>query len=195
MYRIRCINHWTYKKGGKMNKDTEMANTFQNLSQKNMPFDQVFQNILHFMKKDPIGNFRLMFGTDSQVFTHYTKFITGIVIQQERKGVWACIRKVIIPRKMTNLHERISFETTLTEEVVSLFTNEHKEQLINVVLPNIYKGASFSIEGHIDIGSGKRNKTRVFVEEMVSRLESIGLEPKIKPDSFVASSYANRFTK
>ncbi|RNC99818.1 hypothetical protein EC501_06520 [Lysinibacillus halotolerans] len=172
-----------------------MANTFQNLSQKNMPFDQVFQNILHFMKKDPIGNFRLMFGTDSQVFTHYTKFITGIVIQQERKGVWACIRKVIIPRKMTNLHERISFETTLTEEVVSLFTNEHKEQLINVVLPNIYKGASFSIEGHIDIGSGKRNKTRVFVEEMVSRLESIGLEPKIKPDSFVASSYANRFTK
>ncbi|MBD8026954.1 ribonuclease H-like YkuK family protein [Ureibacillus sp. 179-F W5.1 NHS] len=178
-----------------MNKDTEMANTFQNLSQKNMPFDQVFQNILHFMKKDPIGNFRLMFGTDSQVFTHYTKFITGIVIQQERKGVWACIRKVIIPRKMTNLHERISFETTLTEEVVSLFTNEHKEQLINVVLPNIYKGASFSIEGHIDIGSGKRNKTRVFVEEMVSRLESIGLEPKIKPDSFVASSYANRFTK
>lgn len=178
-----------------MNKDTEMANTFQNLSQKNMPFDQVFQNILHFMKKDPIGNFRLMFGTDSQVFTHYTKFITGIVIQQERKGVWACIRKVIIPRKMTNLHERISFETTLTEEVVSLFTNDHKEQLINVVLPNIYKGASFSIEGHIDIGSGKRNKTRVFVEEMVSRLESIGLEPKIKPDSFVASSYANRFTK
>lgn len=178
-----------------MNKDTEMANTFQNLSQKNMPFDQVFQNILHFMKKDPVGNFRLMFGTDSQVFTHYTKFITGIVIQQERKGVWACIRKVIIPRKMTNLHERISFETTLTEEVVSLFTNEHKEQLINVVLPNIYKGASFSIEGHIDIGSGKRNKTRVFVEEMVSRLESIGLEPKIKPDSFVASSYANRFTK
>lgn len=133
------------------------------------------------MKKDPIGNFRLMFGTDSQVFTHYTKFITGIVIQQERKGVWACIRKVIIPRKMTNLHERISFETTLTEEVVSLFTNEHKEQLINVVLPNIYKGASFSIEGHIDIGSGKRNKTRVFVEEMVSRLESIGLEPKINP--------------
>lgn len=178
-----------------MKKDTKLNNTFQNLSQKNMPFEQVFQNILQFMKKDPVGNFRLMFGTDSQVFTHYTKFITGIVIQQERKGVWACIRKVIIPRKMTNLHERISFETTLTEEVVSLFTSEHKDQLINVVLPNIYKGATFSIEGHIDIGSGKRNKTRVFVEEMVSRLESIGLEPKIKPDSFVASSYANRFTK
>lgn len=169
--------------------------TFQNISQKSMPFDQVFQNILQFMEKDPTGNFKLMFGTDSQVYSRETKFITGIVIQQARKGVWACFRKVIIPRKMDNLHERISYETTLTEEVVSLFTEEKKERLIQIVLPNVYKGASFTIEGHIDIGSGERNKTRIFVKEMISRMNSIGLKAKIKPDSFVASSYANRFTK
>jgi uncharacterized protein len=168
---------------------------FQNLSQKNMSFEQVFQNILQFMEKDPTGNFKLMFGTDSQVYSRETKFITGIVIQQTRKGVWACFRKVIIPRKMVNLHERISFETTLTEEVVSLFTEEKKERLIQTVLPNVYKGASLTIEGHIDIGSGERNKTRIFVKEMISRMNSIGLKAKIKPDSFVASSYANRFTK
>lgn len=169
--------------------------TFQNLSQKNMSFEQVFLNILQFMEKDPTGNFKLMFGTDSQVYSRETKFITGIVVQQARKGVWACFRKVIIPRKMDNLHERISYETTLTEEVVSLFTEEKKDQLIQIVLPNIYKGASFTIEGHIDIGSGERNKTRIFVKEMISRMNSIGLKAKIKPDSFVASSYANRFTK
>lgn len=170
-------------------------NTFQNLSNKNMTFEQVFLNIVQFMEKDPTGNFKLMFGTDSQVFSRETKFITGIVIQQERKGVWACFRRVIIPRKMTNLHERISFETTLTEEIVSLFTNDKKEKLINIVLPNIYKGSSFSIEGHIDIGAGNRNKTRIFVGEMMSRMQTLGIEAKIKPDSFVASSYANRFTK
>lgn len=175
--------------------DNAFNGTFQNLSQKNMPFEQVFLNILQFMEKDPIGNFKLMFGTDSQVYSRETKFITGIVIQQERKGVWACFRKVILPRKMENLHERISYETTLTEEVVSLFTEDKKEQLIQIVLPNIYKGASLSIEGHIDIGSGERNKTRIFVKEMISRMNSIGLKAKIKPDSFVASCYANRFTK
>lgn len=169
--------------------------TFQNLSQKRMSFEQVFKNIVQFIEKDPSGNFRLMFGTDSQVHGNFTKFITGIVIQQERKGVWACFRKVIVPRKMANLHERISYETTLTEEVVSMFTKEKRERLIELVLPNIYKGASFSIEGHIDIGSGKRNKTSIFVNEMISRMNSIGLEAKIKPYSFVASSYANRFTK
>src|SRR5690606_11922326 len=103
------------------------------------------------------------------------------------KGAWACIRKVTIPRKMTNLHERISYETTLTEEVVSLFTEERKKQLIDIVLPNIYQGATFTIEGHIDIGSGNRNKTKIFVNEMVARMESLGLEPKIKPEAFVAS--------
>lgn len=96
---------------------------------------------------------------------------------------------------MTNLHERISYETTLTEEVVSMFTEERKDQLIRLILPHIYKGASFTIEGHIDIGSDRRNKTRIFVNEMVARMESIGVEPKIKPEAFVASSYANRYTK
>ncbi len=178
-----------------MVNDYVFNDTFQNLSQNNMPFEQVFLNILQFMEKDPTGNFKLMFGTDSQVYSRETKFITGIVVQQARKGVWACFRKVIVPRKMDNLHERISYETTLTEEVVSLFTEEKKERLIQIVLPNVYKGASLTIEGHIDIGSGERNKTRIFVKEMISRMNSIGLKAKIKPDSFVASSYANRFTK
>ena len=168
---------------------------FQNLSQKNMTFEQVFQHIVQFMKKDPTGSFRLMFGTDSQVHKDHTKFITGIVIQQETKGAWACIRKTIVPRKMMNLHERISFETSLTEEVASLFTEERKEQLIDIILPSIYKGANFTIEGHIDIGAGRKNKTRRFVKEMVARMESIGIEPKIKPEAFVASCYANRYTK
>ncbi len=136
-----------------------------------------------------------MVGTDSQVHCNRTVFITGIVIQNEGKGAWACIRKNIIPRKMLHLHERISYETSLTEEIVSLFTTERKNEMINIVLPHIYQGATFSMEGHLDIGAGKRNKTREFVNEMVTRMESIGVEPKIKPDAFVASSYANRYTK
>ncbi|MDQ0254673.1 putative RNase H-related nuclease YkuK (DUF458 family) [Evansella vedderi] len=172
-----------------------MNYSFENLSEKNLSFQQVFDRIAQFMKKDPKGNFRLMVGTDSQVHSTYTRFVTGIVIQREGKGAWACIRKVTIPRQMKNLHEKISYETSLTEEVVSMFTEERKDQLINIVLPHIYKGAAFTIEGHIDIGSQRRNKTRFLVREMMSRIESMGLEPKIKPEAFVASAYANRYTK
>ncbi|KKK38656.1 hypothetical protein WQ57_07885 [Mesobacillus campisalis] len=160
-----------------------------------MTFEQVFGRILKFMIRNPTGNYRLMVGTDSQVHCDRTVFITGIVIQNAGKGAWACIRESIIPRKMLHLHERISYETSLTEEIVYLFSEEHKNRMIDIVLPHIYKGATFTMEGHLDIGAGKRNKTREFVKEMVSRLESIGVEPKIKPEAFVASSYANRYTK
>ncbi|MHC0036263.1 ribonuclease H-like YkuK family protein [Pseudoneobacillus sp. C159] len=168
---------------------------FQNLQDKNMSFEDVFERIKKFIKLNPVGNFRLMVGTDSQVHRKHTVFITGIVIQNEGKGVWACIRRVIIPRKMLHLHERISLELSLTEEIVAMFSEERKTELIDLILPYIYQGSSFTMEGHIDIGLGKRNKTSAFVSEMVERIESMGLQPKIKPNAFVASTYANRYTK
>lgn len=178
-----------------MKTDQDRKVLFQNLQERNLSFEQVFSRILTFMNRNPRGNYRLMVGTDSQVHCDRTIFITGIVIKNEGKGAWACIRKAIIPRQMLHLHERISYETSLTEQVVSMFTTERKNAMIDVVLPYIYQGATFTMEGHLDIGAGKRNKTREFVKEMVSRMESIGVEPKIKPDAFVASSYANRYTK
>lgn len=178
-----------------MNNRYIAEHSFQNLQEMKMTFEQVFQRILKFMSISPCGIYRLMVGTDSQVHKMKTVFITGVVIQNEGKGVWACINKVTVPRKMTHLHERISFELSLTEEVVSLFTKEKKDQLINIVLPYVYQGATFTMEGHIDIGAGNRNKTSEFVKEMVARMESMGVEPKIKPDAFVASSYANRYTR
>jgi uncharacterized protein len=169
--------------------------SFQNLQEIGMSFDKVFEHIVKFMRLEPNGNYRLMVGTDSQVHQSHTTFITGIVILSEGNGVWACIRKVLIPRRMLQLQERISYELSLSEEIVSLFTEERKNQLIDIILPYLYEGATFSIEGHIDIGAGKQNKTSKFVKEMVARMEAMGVEPKIKPDAFVASSYANRYTK
>ncbi|WP_082235109.1 ribonuclease H-like YkuK family protein [Halobacillus massiliensis] len=169
--------------------------SFQNITESHMTFEDVFTHIINFMKEDPIANYRLMLGTDSQVHFDHTLFITGIVIHRVGKGAWACIRKVKIPRCMDTLHERISYETTLTEEVACLFTKERIDQMIDIILPHIYKDATFTMEGHIDIGAGDRNRTRVYVNEMIARIESLGFEPKIKPDSIAASCYANKYTK
>ncbi|WP_101846038.1 ribonuclease H-like YkuK family protein [Halobacillus sp. Marseille-P3879] len=168
---------------------------FQNLSSPKMSFEEVFSHIQTFLKDDPSGQYKLMLGTDSQVHSDHTLFITGIVIHRVGKGAWACYHKKVIPRTMRVLHERISYETSLTVEVASLFTKEKIDQLIEIVLPNIYQNASFTIEGHIDIGAGERNRTKAYVNEMVARIESLGFEPKIKPESITASSYANKYTK
>jgi predicted RNase H-related nuclease YkuK (DUF458 family) len=170
-------------------------NKFQNLTQSNMDFEDVFACIENFMRLDPRGEYRLMIGTDSHVHKRETWFITGIAIQRMGKGVWACYTKTIVPRKMSNLRERMSMETSLTEEVAYHLTPEMRDRLVDIVLPHIYKGASLSLQGHLDMGYGKRNKTAQFIEEMVARLEAIGLEAVIKPDSIIASGYANHLTK
>lgn len=175
--------------------DLENSIVFKNLSQRKMNFEQVFDNIINFMKQEPIAKYNLMIGTDSQVHKRNTLFVTGILIHREGKGAWGCIRKYVHPRQILNLHEKISIETSLTEEVAYMLTPDKKEKMVEIVLPYIYKGSSLTIEGHIDIGSDKKNATRFLVREMVSRIESAGLEPKIKPYALVASAYANRYTK
>ncbi|SDH85371.1 hypothetical protein SAMN05192534_11312 [Alteribacillus persepolensis] len=168
---------------------------FHNLSKKNMSFTEVFERIESFIKQNPQAQYRLMIGTDSQVHRKSTRFVTGIVIRREGHGVWACLKKHDVKRRFEHLHEKVSMETWLTEEVAQLFTPEKQERLYNLILPYIDEGSSFTMEGHLDVGKGKRNKTRVYVEEMMARLKVHGMKARVKPDSFVASSYANRYTK
>ncbi|MFB4164985.1 ribonuclease H-like YkuK family protein [Alteribacillus sp. JSM 102045] len=168
---------------------------FHNLSKKNMTFANVYHHIEAFIKQNPKAQYRLMIGTDSQVHPKTTRFVTGIVIRREGHGVWACLKKYEVKRRVEHLHEKVSMETYLTEEVAQLFTPAKKQQLFKIVLPYIDEGSSFVFEGHLDVGKGKRNKTKIYVEEMIARLEVHGMRTRVKPDSFVASSYANRYTK
>ena len=58
---------------------------FQNLQESRMSFDIVFERIIRFMYINRNGNYRLMIGTDSQVHSKNTIFITGIVILKKYK--------------------------------------------------------------------------------------------------------------
>ena len=165
---------------------------FRTINQKGLSFEDVFRQIISFMKQEPTAKYRFMIGTDSQRHGRHTVFATVIVIYREGKGAWVCRRKIRHPRKYENLYEKISMETSLTEQIAFLFTEEHRREMVDIVLPYIYKGSSLSLEGHIDIGSEPQNKTRIFIKEMESRIKSCGLEPKIKPYSIAASGVANK---
>jgi len=177
-------------------KNVQMSDfPFLNVQEKNLSFEQVFERMVAYIKKETNSKICLMVGTDSQVHRRHTVFITGIVIKREGEKAWTCRKKIVIPRKMVHLYERISFETSLTEEIGYLLTDEKRNYLIDLIAPHLYEGADITFEGHIDIGNEKRNKTREFVNEMENRIKSVGFEPKIKPYSIAASYYANRYTK
>ncbi|WP_090788181.1 ribonuclease H-like YkuK family protein [Paenibacillus sp. GP183] len=169
---------------------------FRNTTEKGLSLEKVHERILHFMRLDPKAEYKFIIGTDCQVHTGHTKFITGVVIQRMGKGAWACYRQVIIPRTFSSIKEKLSTETSYSEEIALFFNEQRRSEMEDIVLPFVYQGASVEMFIHIDAGTDKlKNKTAMFVEEMVRRVESMGMVPIIKPDSYVASSYANRFSK
>jgi len=174
--------------------DTYLNNlTFFNSFKNNMSFEDIVEYTLNFIRKDPNGIYTLAIGTDSQTKEDITIFISAIMIYKQGKGAWGCMSKYIHPRRISNLREKISIETYLTQQIASKFTPDILDDIINIIIPYIDKGSEFHHEVHIDVG--KNGDTRKLINEMTSYFAGMDFEPKIKPYSFAASSYADRFTK
>jgi len=168
-----------------------MNKGYFNSTSHGMNLNQVAENILNFIRLNPEGDLRLMIGTDSQLIGTKTCFATGIVIHNVGKGAWCCVKKEIETRRIKSLSEKIHMETSTTYEILCNL-NELVSEKANTLIEN-FKDSSFHVEAHIDVG--RYGATRVLIREMMGYFEGIGIEAKIKPYSFVASCYANRFSK
>ncbi|MDF2923418.1 MAG: hypothetical protein K0R57_2332 [Paenibacillaceae bacterium] len=169
---------------------------FQNVSERRLTLEDVFQRMQAFMHKDPKGVYRFVVGTDCQANARSTTFVTGIVIHRLGRGAWACYRKTVVPTRIYSIGQKLSMETSMSQETVAEFGTARLLALEDIVLPYVYQGASFSAFVDIDAGTDEfHNKTAPFVAEMVSRVESMGLTARVKPEAVIASSYANRYTK
>ena len=178
---------------------------FFNSMQKNMSFADVVASIKYFIKANPDSKYRLAVGTDSQVKGKYTCFATGIHVHRIGQdwslalltarpcnlGAWCCVSKRVENKRYKNLKEKISKETSITYEMAYMLNEQLIETLCNFTLE--YKNFDCKLEAHIDVGT--KGETRKLIREMVGYFEGMGIDAKIKPDSFVASSYANRYSK
>lgn len=173
------------------------AMNFQNLSESNLTLDHVSERILRFISMDPKCAYHFIIGSDSQVHRGHTKFVTGIAIHRVGQGAWACYRQVAIPRQLTSIREKLTLETSFSQRVAGYFGECVITEMEELLLPYVYQGAA--LEAYIDIDAGTEpelNKTAIYVQEMMDRVEAMGMyAPRIKPEACIASSYANRFTK
>jgi len=171
-------------------------NVFRNVSDRNMTLDKVFERIQSFIRSVPYAAYQLIIGTDAQVHVGHTKFITSIVIFRPGRGAWFCYRQVIIPREIRSLQEKLSLETTFSQEIALYFDPIKIAMLEEILLPHVYQGANLQLFIDIDAGTdAKRNRTSVFVADLIGRIEAMGLTARVKPEAIVASSVSNRFTK
>lgn len=170
-------------------KKEKIEYIFENKNEKNLTIIDVKERIKEYIEENEEGKYKIMIGTDSQGFSDYTKFVTALIIKKEGKPLWNCHMIYKEYRRIKTIRRKISLETSFTEKMIL----EIKSMLENTMKDK--KKIQLELEGHIDVGLTDRSKTKIFAKEMIERIEKIGAIAKTKPNSMVASSYANRFTK
>lgn len=146
-----------------------------------MDLDQVFQDIIAFVREEPEAQHKLIIGTDSQARDEVT-FVTAIVIHRLGKGARYYYHREM-HRRLPSLRQRILLETSLSLGVASRLTEMLSRR----------GQQGFDIEIHLDIG--QNGDTRELIREIVGMVSGSGFDAKIKPDSFGASTVADKYTK
>lgn len=159
---------------------------FRSLSAYYSSFEEVYKAILGFMRSDTKSSYRISIGTDSQV-AGKTVFVTCIHVHRIGKGAIGFLHRTELQRPVKNLREKIYLETCTSLQLAYLFNEEKMNEIYKAVGPKV------DFEFHIDVGV--KGQTKTLISEMVGMTKGIGFVPKIKPDSYCASSFANRYTK
>lgn len=155
--------------------------TFISPTKGKLNFDQVFDDIFEYINTDVKSNYKLIVGTDSQLREEVC-FVTAIIILREGKGGRFYYFKERDQTKF-GLRQRIFYETSKSLNVAAKLA----EKFAAEGLPDL------NIEIHLDVG--EQGKTKEIIREVVGMVNGSGFDARIKPDSYGASTVADKYTK
>ncbi len=156
-------------------------NWFESPTEGRLDIDEMFRSILAYVEQDPEQAYQLIVGSDSHT-RHETYFVTAVVIHRMGKGARYYFSRSR-HRAIRSLRQKVLFETSLSLQVAARLTE----------LLEASKVADLDVEIHVDVG--QQGETRTLIREIVGMVTGSGYRARIKPDSFGASSVADKFTK
>jgi len=144
--------------------------------------EQMVKLINDYIQKEKGYDYKISIGTDSQ-----NKLLTKVVIvvavhRVGRGGIFFYDIKYV--PKITNVRQKIYYETALSLELASKLSHSFAEQ-------NIQQ----DIEIHADIGTNRRGKTYDLINEITGWIKGAGYRCQIKPYSTTASCIADKLSK
>ncbi len=133
------------------------------------------------------GIFQIVVGTDSQNFND-TKMVTVIAAYKEGHGgiFFYDIDRI---NRITSVKQKLNTETGRSLEVMMQLVDELEESKYR----NMRDDTLLSI--HVDAGWSDKGKTRELIPGLIGWIKACGFEAKCKPDSFAASSIADKISK
>lgn len=146
-----------------------------------LSFEETFADIMQYVHQDPEARYRLIIGSDSQ-FGEETCFVTAIIIHREGKGARYYWSRDHV-RMARSLRQRIFYETSRSLGVASRLAEELAKN----------GHGDLDVEIHLDVGENGPSKE--LIREVVGMVTGSGFEAHIKPDSYGASTVADKYTK
>ena len=161
---------------------------FYNPSQGNLKVNQVVDEILAYINKKPERFYDIIVGCDSSSGEE-PHFPVAVVVLRVGEGGRFFLKKIgYKKRKFYNWKTRILEEVFLSCQL-ALYLRENFEKRIK----ELSNSSNYQFRYiHADIG--ENGKTKDMIKEVTGLIKGNGFEPKIKPESFVASTVADRFS-
>lgn len=157
--------------------------TFMSPTFGKMTLDEACQSIFDYMQEEPKNRYSIIIGTDSEGFGE-VNFVTALMVHRIGRGGRCFITKTKVPN-IVELRQKIYQEATLSLEITQLVIKKLKE-----FLSDEYLHEGFEI--HVDIG--ENGPTKDMIKEVTGMIKGSGYTVRIKPESYCASSVADRYT-
>lgn len=148
---------------------------------------EVMEEMVRYIKAKPECEYEVIVGCDSSA-TQDPTFPVAIVILRKQEGGRFFLKRVHYARKFYSRHERILQEVLLSCQL-ALWLREHFTERMQRESPAL----NYQLE-YIHADVGENGVTRDMIKEVVGLIRGNGFEARIKPESFVASSVADRFS-
>lgn len=161
-------------------------NGFHSPSRGKVTIGDIIDEISKFVQEDPKSFYRLVIGSDSQIKVvsgeKRTDFVTAIIIYRRGFGARYFWNRDKMQRAPL-LREKIYTETQRSLNLAQDLVPELRKTLGNV---------KYDLEIHIDVGSV--GQTREMIKEVVGMVNGNGYTARTKPESWGASSVADKYT-
>jgi predicted RNase H-related nuclease YkuK (DUF458 family) len=156
-------------------------NEFRSPTYGQLDFDAVLEKLLDYMGVAPGLDYELIIGTDSMPSGQDAEFVSAIVVHRKNRGgiyFWSKRHET----KLHTLRQRIFQEALHSLKLAEQLIEKLKEKDIT----------DFSLTIHVDVGPN--GETKQMIHEVVGMIKGSGFAVKTKPDSYGASSVADRHT-
>ncbi len=163
---------------------------FYNPTQGNLTIQEVIKEILDYIQQKPDRFYDVIVGCDSSSGQEPC-FPLAVVVLRKGEGGRFFLKKIHYSpqecKRFKNWKMRILEEVMLSCRLALFLRKELEEKIKNL------DGASRYEFKYIHADVGENGDTREMIKEVTGLIKGNGFEPKIKPDSFVASGVADKY--